>query len=119
MVSGGPFRPRLGAYILKLIRTLFQIGAVAEMQKGDITGHEFCGKVEAVGPAVKNVKVGDRVVASFQIACGDCMYCKKGLSSQCEKTNASSTMASMYGGRTAGTRDIPLVLLVWLLTRNN
>ncbi|WEW61432.1 hypothetical protein PRK78_006922 [Emydomyces testavorans] len=77
-------------------------GAVSEMEKGDILGHEFCGKVEAIGSAVKNVKVGDRVVASFQIACGQCMYCKKGLSSQCEKTNESSTMASMYGGRTAG-----------------
>ncbi len=41
------------------------------MQKGDILGHEFCGVVDSVGPAVKNVKKGDRVVASFQIACGE------------------------------------------------
>ena len=44
------------------------------MQKGDILGHEFCGRVESMGPEVKNLKVGQRVVASFQIACGDCMY---------------------------------------------
>jgi len=41
------------------------------MQKGDILGHEFCGVVDDLGPAVKNLKKGDRVVASFQIACGD------------------------------------------------
>lgn len=75
---------------------------MAETEKGDILGHEFCGRVEAVGSSVKSLKIGERVVASFQIACGQCMYCKKQLSSQCEKTNASSTMSNMYGGRTAG-----------------
>lgn len=46
-------------------------GTVIEMQKGDILGHEFCGIVDDLGPGVKNLKKGDRVVASFQIACGD------------------------------------------------
>ncbi|KAF7845641.1 hypothetical protein BT93_L1472 [Corymbia citriodora subsp. variegata] len=46
-------------------------GTVVELQKGDILGHEFCGIVDECGPAVKNLKKGDRVVASFQIACGD------------------------------------------------
>lgn len=41
------------------------------MNKGDILGHEFCGIVEQVGPAVKKVQVGKRYVASFQIACGE------------------------------------------------
>lgn len=41
------------------------------MEKGDILGHEFCGVVESMGSAVKGLKEGDRVVASFQIACGD------------------------------------------------
>lgn len=45
-------------------------GAIVEMEKGDILGHEFCGVVESMGKAVNNLKVGDRVVASFQIACG-------------------------------------------------
>ena len=45
-------------------------GSVVEMQKGDILGHEFCGIVDEMGPGVKNLKKGDRVVASFQIACG-------------------------------------------------
>ena len=77
-------------------------GAVVQMEKGDILGHEFCGKVDSVGPEVKSVKPGDRVVASFQIACGECMYCKKKLSSQCERTNANTTENGMYGGNTAG-----------------
>jgi len=46
-------------------------GSVVEMEKGDILGHEFCGVVESMGPAVKGLKEGDRVVASFQIACGE------------------------------------------------
>ena len=41
------------------------------MEPGDILGHEFCGIVESVGPAVRGIKVGGRYVASFQIACGD------------------------------------------------
>jgi threonine dehydrogenase-like Zn-dependent dehydrogenase len=50
---------------------LHATGAVIQMAKGDILGHEFCGVVDSVGPAVKNIKVGRRYVASFQIACGD------------------------------------------------
>lgn len=46
-------------------------GSVVELEKGDILGHEFCGIVDEVGSAVTNHKKGDRVVASFQIACGD------------------------------------------------
>jgi len=77
-------------------------GTIIQMQKGDILGHEFCGIVDSMGPAVTNLKKGDRVVASFQIACGDCYYCKQKLSSQCEKTNSNTIENGMYGGRTAG-----------------
>jgi threonine dehydrogenase-like Zn-dependent dehydrogenase len=77
-------------------------GSVIQLQKGDILGHEFCGTVESTGDQVTKFKPGQRVVASFQIACGDCMYCKKKLSSQCERTNDNSTEAGMYGANTAG-----------------
>ncbi|KAL9114776.1 MAG: hypothetical protein Q9227_001456 [Pyrenula ochraceoflavens] len=77
-------------------------GAVVELQKGDILGHEFCGKVDSVGPNVKNLKPGQRVVCSFQIACGQCQYCQKKISSQCERTNDNKIENIMYGGRTAG-----------------
>src|ERR1700755_1675187 len=65
-------------------------GVVIELQQGDILGHEFCGIVDDIGAGVKGLNKGDRVVASFQIACGDCYYCKKKLSSQCEKTNSNT-----------------------------
>ncbi|KAH9220263.1 chaperonin 10-like protein [Leptodontidium sp. 2 PMI_412] len=77
-------------------------GSVVQLEKGDILGHEFCGVVDSMGPAVKGLKKGDRVVASFQIACGDCFFCKQKLSSQCEKTNSNTMENGMYGGRTAG-----------------
>ena len=77
-------------------------GAIVELQKGDILGHEFCGVVDSTGSEVTGLKPGQRVVASFQIACGDCMYCKKKLSSQCERTNDNSVENLMYGGTTAG-----------------
>lgn len=72
------------------------------MNKGDILGHEFCGIVDEVGPSVKKVSKGKRYVASFQIACGDCYFCKQKLSSMCEKTGSNQTAKSMYGGQTAG-----------------
>jgi len=72
------------------------------LQKGDILGHEFMGLIDRVGPGVTTLKPGDKVVVSFQIACGTCRYCQKKLSSMCDRTNNSSLMASMYGQRDAG-----------------
>ncbi|PGH12977.1 hypothetical protein AJ79_03950 [Helicocarpus griseus UAMH5409] len=77
-------------------------GSVVEMQKGDILGHEFCGVVDSIGPGITDLKKGDRVVASFQISCGECAYCKMKLSSQCERTNSSHLQNALYGARTAG-----------------
>jgi threonine dehydrogenase-like Zn-dependent dehydrogenase len=77
-------------------------GVVLEMAKGDILGHEFCGIVDSVGKDVTKVKPGKRYVASFQIACGDCFYCKQKLTSQCERTNDSAVAKSLQGARTAG-----------------
>ena len=56
------------------------------MTKGDVLGHEPMGIVEEVGSAVTNLAVGDRVVIPFQIACGSCWMCSRGLPTQCETT---------------------------------
>lgn len=77
-------------------------GEIVTLQKGDILGHEFMGVVDRVGPNVTNLKIGQRVVASFQIACGECSYCKQKLSSFCDNTNNSSLMKKMYGQKDAG-----------------
>ncbi|QRW11439.1 alcohol dehydrogenase [Ceratobasidium sp. AG-Ba] len=77
-------------------------GEIMTLQKGDILGHEFMGVVDRVGPNVTNLKPGQRVVASFQIACGECGYCKQKLSSFCDRTNNSSLQNAMYGTRDAG-----------------
>jgi len=46
-------------------------GVIMQLNYGDILGHEFCGVADEIGPGVKNVKIGKRYVASFQIACGE------------------------------------------------
>lgn len=56
------------------------------MEKDDIMGHEPMGIVQEVGSKVKHIKPGDRVVVPFNIACGVCAMCKKGLTTQCEVT---------------------------------
>src|SRR5215218_2210689 len=61
-------------------------GFVPTMMRGDILGHEFMGEVVEVGPAVKNLKVGDRVVVPFPIACGACNACEHELYSLCENS---------------------------------
>ncbi|CAG7645991.1 zinc-dependent alcohol dehydrogenase [Actinacidiphila bryophytorum] len=59
------------------------------MTPGDILGHEPMGIVEETGPAVRNLKAGDRVVVPFQIACGTCWMCSRGLPTQCETTQVT------------------------------
>ena len=53
---------------------------------GDVLGHEPMGIVEEVGPEVSNLRVGDRIVVPFVIACGACWMCSRGLHTQCETT---------------------------------
>jgi threonine dehydrogenase-like Zn-dependent dehydrogenase len=56
------------------------------LEAGDILGHESMGIVEEVGPDVREVSVGDRVVIPFNISCNHCFMCSRGLHSQCETT---------------------------------
>ena len=66
---------------------------------GDILGHEPMGVVEEVGSDVRNIAPGDRVVIPFNVSCGHCYMCDKGLMSQCETTQVHEygTGASLLG----------------------
>jgi threonine dehydrogenase-like Zn-dependent dehydrogenase len=73
------------------------------MEPGDILGHEFMGEVVEVGRGVKNLKVGDRVVVPFPIACGNCNACKAELYSCCENSNPNRAIPEkMLGHSPAG-----------------
>ena len=78
-------------------------GFVPTMEKGDILGHEFMGEVVDVGSEVRNLRIGDRVVVPFPIACGNCFFCQEKLFSVCENSNPNAWMAEkMWGHSTAG-----------------
>jgi threonine dehydrogenase-like Zn-dependent dehydrogenase len=78
-------------------------GYVPTMEKGDILGHEFMGEIMEVGSGVSNLKVGDRVVVPFPIACGNCFFCQEKLYSVCENSNPNAWMAEkMWGHSPAG-----------------
>ena len=87
-------------------------GVIPQLEKGDVLGHEFCGVVESIAPSVTSCKVGDRVVASFPIACGQCRNCQMGLTSACERTNSNTITNAMYGKRTSGTSHS--MALAWM-----
>lgn len=75
-------------------------GYIPSMRKGDILGHEFMGEVVEVGPGINanKLKVGDRVIVPFTIACGNCFFCRKKLWSACDNSNPNAPAAeAVYG----------------------
>ncbi len=60
-------------------------GYMPTMKLGDVLGHEAMGEVVEVGKGNSKLKVGDRVVIPFNIACGDCYFCKKQFWSLCDR----------------------------------
>jgi threonine dehydrogenase-like Zn-dependent dehydrogenase len=78
-------------------------GYVPTMESGDVLGHEFMGEVVETGPAVKNLRTGDRVVVPFPISCGRCAMCQMQLFSCCENSNPNAWMAEkLWGHSPAG-----------------
>ncbi|MFJ8663427.1 alcohol dehydrogenase catalytic domain-containing protein [Streptomyces sp. NPDC093795] len=69
------------------------------LDPGDVLGHEPMGVVEEVGPDVRRLRPGSRVVVPFNVSCGTCAMCARGLQSQCETTqvHAYGTGASLFG----------------------
>ncbi|MFD2765351.1 zinc-dependent alcohol dehydrogenase [Micromonospora eburnea] len=74
-------------------------GFVPTMMRGDVLGHEFMGEVVELGEGVRDgLRVGDRVVVAFPIACGDCVSCQRGLYSVCENSNPNAAIAELAMG---------------------
>jgi threonine dehydrogenase-like Zn-dependent dehydrogenase len=78
-------------------------GVIPSMEHGDIVGHETMGEVVDVGKDNGKLKVGDRVVIPFTIACGECFFCRRGFFSGCERSNPNKDKAAkLWGSSPAG-----------------
>lgn len=82
-------------------------GSVPDTRPGMTFGHEFCGIVEQVGPAVEKLKVGDHVLVPFNIACGRCWFCQQEMYGNCHESNPEATaVGAIFGySHTAGGYD--------------
>ena len=75
-------------------------GTMPGMKPGTILGHEGVGVVEEVGPMVRNLARGDRVVIPSTIGCGSCVYCRDGYTAQCDDVNPNGSRSgtAFFGG---------------------
>jgi alcohol dehydrogenase len=82
----------------------------APLYPGDGIGHEGVGVVEAVGPDVRRFAQGDRVVISFDAACGECWFCRRGQTSLCVdfKNFGAGTFGGDLGGMQADAVRVPV-----------
>lgn len=82
-------------------------GMMPDTRVGHTFGHEFIGTVESVGSSVEKIAVGDRIMVPFNIYCGSCFFCARGLFSNCHNVNANATaVGGIYGySHTAGGYD--------------
>ncbi len=82
-------------------------GLVPDTRVGTTFGHEFTGVVEETGPGVRSLRRGDRVVVPFNVSCGTCFYCRRGVTADCESSNPSNELAcGVYGySHTTGGYD--------------
>jgi threonine dehydrogenase-like Zn-dependent dehydrogenase len=82
-------------------------GLVPDTRVGSTFGHEFIGVVEEIGSDVHKLKVGDNVIVPFNIACGECAFCKQELYGNCHESNSQATaVGGIFGySHTAGGYD--------------
>jgi hypothetical protein len=82
-------------------------GMMPDTRVGMTFGQEFIGVVEQVGSSVEKLSPGDRVMVPFNICCGSCWFCKRGLYSNCHNTNPNaSAVGGIYGySHTTGGYD--------------
>lgn len=82
-------------------------GMMPDTRIGHTFGHEIVGIVEEVGPSVQNLQRGDRVMVPFNISCGSCYFCSRGLFSNCHNVNPNATaVGGIYGySHTTGGYD--------------
>ncbi|HVV48450.1 MAG TPA: zinc-dependent alcohol dehydrogenase [Polyangia bacterium] len=75
-------------------------GTLPGMKPGTVIGHEAVAVVQALGPEVRNLNVGDRVIVPSTIACGVCSYCRAGYYAQCDTANPHGKRAgtAFFGG---------------------
>lgn len=72
-------------------------GLVPDTRVGQTFGHEFMGVVEEVGAEVTALKPGDRVLVPFNISCGSCFFCRKGLTASCHNVNPFTSLGGIFG----------------------
>ena len=77
-------------------------GYIPVLRKGDVLGHEFIGEVVETGPGVARHRVGDRVVVSSFVCCGQCWYCRNELYSCCDNTNTNPAITETMWGAAPG-----------------
>ena len=82
-------------------------GMMPDTRVGTTFGHEFIGVVHEVGSSVQHLKVGDRVMVPFNVYCGSCYFCARGLYSNCHNVNPNATaVGGIYGySHTTGGYD--------------
>jgi len=82
-------------------------GLVPDTRIGSTFGHEFIGEIVEVGSGVDKVKIGDRVMVPFNIACGKCAFCRQELYGNCHESNPEATaVGGIFGySHTAGGYD--------------